>query len=129
MYLYTSVREFCLKVHSSLKTFNRTAITESPDGVKGNFLAFPKKGLGSAPSVSTVRSNQSRLTVRKRYKRIQEVLSSSDESDSQVCARTLSTPIKPELLRSLGVESPVIRTEEYLRNLPDPRLTYTPKEK
>ena len=126
MYLYTSVREFCLKVHSSLKTFNKTARTESPDGVKGNFLAFPKKGLGSCPSVPTVKSQS---PVRKRYKRIQRAFSSSDESDTPVGVRPISTPIKPQLLQSLGVESPVLRVEEYLKNLPDPRLRFTPKEK
>ena len=133
MNLYTSVRDFCRKVHSSLKSFNRTAVTQSPDGVKGYFLAFPKKGLGSAPSVSTVRSRRSGSPVRKRYKRIQRAVSSSDESsdegDTPVNSRPISTPIKPELLQRLGVESPVIRTEEYLKNLPDPRLRYTPKEK
>ena len=149
MNLYTSVRDFCRKVHSSLKTFNRTAVTQSPDGVNGNFLAFPKKGSGSAPSVSTVRSRISRSTsqlvkrnasawsgsdesrspVRKHFKRIQRPVSSSDEGDTPVNSRPFSTPIKPDLLQSLGVESPVIRTEEYLKNLPDPRLRYTPKEK
>jgi len=52
----------------------------------------------------------------------------SDESNTQVGARTLSTPIKPGLQQSLGVESPVLRIEEYLRNLPDPHLRYTPKQ-
>ena len=136
MYFYKSVREFCLKVHSSLRSFHRTAVTESPDGVRGNFLAFlKKKSLGSALSVSTVtanisvRSDRSGSPVSKRFKRIQRALSGSDESDTPVSARPLTTPIKPGLLRSLGVESPVIRTEEYLKNLPDPNLRYTLKYK